>query len=62
MTIHDDPALRRIKALEDENQRLRLLLRRIQAACTMASSAGTIQELAVILDEVVTWSNEVGDL
>ena len=55
--IHDDPALRRIKRLEEENQRLRMIILRIGAACSMASSAGTIQELALIVDEVQTWAD-----
>lgn len=59
MDIHGDPALRRIKFLEEENERLRVVGRRIQAACTMAGSAVTIQELAIILDEITKMGEEL---
>lgn len=57
MADHDDPAYQRIKRLEEENERLRMIILRIGAACSMASSAGTIQDLALILEEVQTWAD-----
>lgn len=54
-----DPTYQRIQRLEADLEAHRLLIRRIVAACSMATAAGTIQELAVIIDEISTWVVEV---
>lgn len=58
---YDDPVYRRIQRLEAELEAHKLLIRRIVAACSMASTVGTIGELAIILDEISSWAAEQVD-
>lgn len=57
-----DIAYERIKALESENSLLRLTLRRMSAAVHAALTATSLDELAIIADEVSTWSITVTNI